>query len=130
MLTENDIRRVALRIVTGYGPLVVGTFGSYAVGTAKPSSDLDLFAIKGTREPASVRRRTVGRLLFGVMHPLDVHVFTPEEFQGAVDEELSFEWVIARQARVYHWSHEAERRVPSLAGRARSSGSFPSSLRP
>lgn len=117
MLTENDIRRIVERVVSGYGPLVVGTFGSYAVGTARPSSDLDLFVVKATREPAGARRRAVARLLFGVMHPLDLHVFTPEQFQETVDEELSFEWVITRQARIYHWSPEADRLVPSLVAR-------------
>jgi predicted nucleotidyltransferase len=126
MLTENDIQRIVGRVVSGYGPLVVGTFGSYAVGMARPSSDLDLFAIKATREPAGVRRRAIARLLFGVMHPLDLHVFTPEEFQGAVDEELSFEWLIARQARIYHWSAEAERLVPSLTARLPRGGPLPS----
>lgn len=117
MLTENDIQRIVGRVVSGYGPLVVGTFGSYAVGTARASSDLDLFVVKATRESAGARRRAVGRLLFGVMHPLDLHVFTPEQFQATVDEYLSFEWVIARQARIYHWSQDADRLVPSLVPR-------------
>ena len=32
MLTENDIVRITRRIVDSYAPLVVGVFGSYAVG--------------------------------------------------------------------------------------------------
>jgi len=32
----------------------------------------------------------VQRLLFGILQPLDVHVFTPEEFEDTVYEELSF----------------------------------------
>jgi len=117
MLTENDIRRIVGRVVAGYAPLVVGTFGSYAAGLARPSSDLDLFVIKVAREPESNRRAAVRRLLFGVMHPLDVHVFTPDEFESTVNEELSFTWIIARQARLYHWEPGAERLVPSLAPR-------------
>ena len=54
------------------------------------------------------------RLLFGVLHPLDVHVFTPAEFEDSAYEPLSFAWVIARQARLYHWTEEARQRVPSL----------------
>lgn len=119
MLTDADIQRVAARIVAGYGPLVVGTFGSYAVGLARSSSDLDLFVVKVTADPSSARRRAVGRLLFGVLHPLDIHVFTPEEFEETVHEELSFTWIIARQARLYHWADGAERLVPSLLPRVR-----------
>ncbi len=119
MLTDADIQRIAARIVAGYGPLVVGTFGSYAVGLARSGSDLDLFIVKATAEPSSARRRAVGRLLFRVLHPLDVHVFTPEEFEETVHEELSFTWIIARQARLYHWADGAERLVPSLLPRVR-----------
>lgn len=119
MLTDADIQRIAARIVTGYGPLVVGTFGSYSVGLARSRSDLDLFVVKATAQPGSARRRAVGRLLFGVLHPLDIHVFTPEEFEETVHEELSFTWIIARQARLYHWADGAERLVPSLLPRVR-----------
>jgi hypothetical protein len=33
--------------------------------------------IKETPENPEARARAVSRLLFGVLHPLDVHVFTP-----------------------------------------------------
>jgi predicted nucleotidyltransferase len=115
MLTDGDISRIARRIADGYGPLVVGTFGSYAIGTPKPRSDLDLFVIKDTPERPPARRKVIHRLLFGVMHPVDAHVFTPEEFEDTVNEVLSFTWVIARQARIYHWGAGAERAAPSLA---------------
>jgi len=114
MLSEGDIQRIAQRIAAGYGPLVVGTFGSYAIGAAKPRSDLDLFVIKATPESQQARRNAIGRLVFGVLHPIDAHVFTPEEFENTVGDELSFTWVIVRQARIYYAALGAERRVPSL----------------
>jgi predicted nucleotidyltransferase len=117
MLSDDDITRIADRIVRGYGPLAVGTFGSYATGRARDKSDLDLFVIKRTPEPPSARRRAVVRLLFGVLHPVDAHVFTPEEFEQEAYEELSFAWVIARQARLYHWTVDAAEVVPSLTPR-------------
>jgi predicted nucleotidyltransferase len=117
MLTEADIVRIANRIVTGYAPLVVGTFGSYAIDAAKPHSDLDLFVIKDTPESPPMRRKAITRLLFGVLHPIDAHVFTPQEFEDTVDEELSFTWVITRQARIYYWGHGAERAAHSLQAR-------------
>jgi predicted nucleotidyltransferase len=112
MLTENDIARIAHRIVEACAPLAVGTFGSYAIGSAQARSDLDLFVIKKRHDTHSAR--TIMRLLFGIIHPLDVHVFTPEEFEDTVYEELSFTWVIARQARLYYWNEEARSLVPSL----------------
>jgi predicted nucleotidyltransferase len=117
MLTENDIVRISRRIVETYAPLAIGTFGSYAIDAANERSDLDLFLIKRTYEKPEVRARAVRRLLFGVLHPVDVHVFTPEEFEDTVYEELSFTWVIVRQARIYYWTEEASRLVPSLIPR-------------
>jgi hypothetical protein len=72
-------------------------------------NDLDLFVIQKTHETHSAR--TIKRLLFGVIHQLDAHVLTPEELERTDPEELSFTWVIARQARLYYWNEEAS---PSL----------------
>lgn len=95
--------------------LAVGTFGSYACGRAHAGSDLDLFVIQSTVLPTSERRRHAMRYLYGVLHPLDIHVFTPEEFEAGVREELSFAWVIVRQARIYHAGRALLDQVPSLA---------------
>jgi hypothetical protein len=88
------------------------------VGSTRDRNDLDLLVIKDAPEPPAARARAVQRLLFGVFHRLDVHVFTPEEFEDAVHEELSFAWFIAKQARLYYWTEEAGRQVPSLLPRA------------
>ncbi len=117
MLSDGDISRIIDRIVARQTPLVVGTFGSYAVGTARAGSDLDLFVIKDGAERPLARRHAIERILFSVLHPLDIHVFTPEEFEESAYEKLSFAWVIARQARIYHATEDARRRVRSLFGR-------------
>jgi len=117
MLTENDIGRLAARIADAYRPLVVGTFGSYATGSVTSRSDLDIFMITGASGSAARDPRAVRRLLFHVLYPLDVHVFTPAEFEESAYEYQSFTWVIAQQARLYHWDREAEQAVPSLRPR-------------
>jgi predicted nucleotidyltransferase len=114
MLSDDDIGRIVDRIVARHAPLVVGTFGSYAVGTARAGSDLDLFVIKDGAEQPVARRHAIERVLFGVLHPLDIHVFPPEEFEEAAREALSFAWVIVRQARIYHATEQATRRIRSL----------------
>jgi predicted nucleotidyltransferase len=116
MLSDGDIARIVERIVARHAPLVVGTFGSYAVGSAHAGSDLDLFVIADSAERPAAQRRAIQRILFSVLHPLDIHVFTPEEFEETAYEALSFAWVIARQARIYHSTEEARRRVKSLFG--------------
>jgi predicted nucleotidyltransferase len=114
MLTDHDIERIAHRIVEATSPMVVGTFGSYSIGTAHDGSDLDLFVIRESTESRAVRARAVRRHLFGVIYSLDVHVFTPKEFEDAAYDVQSFPWVIARQARIYYWTTAAARAVPSL----------------
>jgi predicted nucleotidyltransferase len=114
MLSDNDIARIVDRIVTRQAPLVVGTFGSYAIGTARAGSDLDLLVINDSAERPVARRHAIERILFSVLHPLDIHVFTPEEFEETAFEALSFPWVIVRQARIYHATEEARRRIRSL----------------
>jgi predicted nucleotidyltransferase len=115
MLTENDILRIGKRIVDGYAPLAVGIFGSYAVGAAHGHSDLDVFVISHNGGDLAARVLSVKRLLFGVLHPMDVFVFTPQEFEEAAQGEESFAWVIVQQTRLLHWTHEATRVMPSLA---------------
>jgi predicted nucleotidyltransferase len=113
MLTDGDISRIAGRIVRGCAPLVVGTFGSYATGLAHERSDLDVFVITPAPKRAAARRQ-IQQLLFSVLHPIDVHVFAPHEFEETACEKYHFTWVIARQARLYHWTEDAPRQVPSL----------------
>ena len=98
---------------------MVGVFGSYAIGKAHEGSDLDVFVIKRTPEPRAAKRYAVLRQIIGVLHPLDVHVFTPEELEEEAREELSFAWVIVRQARIlYPTPEEAlEGQCPALTGR-------------
>jgi len=114
VLTDRDIARISDRIVAHCAPLAVGVFGSYAIGTPRADSDLDLFVIKDSVERPAMRRRAVRMLLHEIIHPLDIHVFTPAEFEETVYEYQSFTWVVARQARLYYWSDEAARRLPGL----------------
>jgi predicted nucleotidyltransferase len=118
MLTDSDIARISERIVGAFSPLAVGTFGSYAIGSAREKSDLDLFVIKRTAQRPEASTHAVRRLLVSVFHPLDIRVFTAPEFEGTVYNYLSFTWVVARQARLYHWTEEAALLVPSLLPRA------------
>jgi predicted nucleotidyltransferase len=117
MLTDADMSRITSRVARGYGALVVGTFGSYAVGRSREGSDLDLFVIKQTLQRPLARSAIVRGHLVDVLHPLDIHVFTPAEFEECVYEQYSFTWTIAKQARIYHWSAESSSLVPSLRSR-------------
>jgi predicted nucleotidyltransferase len=118
MLTDSDIARISERIVGAFSPLAVGTFGSYAIGSAREKSDLDLFVIKRNAQRPEASTHAVRRLLMSVFHPMDIRVFTAAEFERTVYDYLSFTWVVAKQARLYHWTEEAAFLVPSLLPRS------------
>jgi len=97
MLTETDNARIAGRVAAAYRPVsrrslwllreaplpaaATSTFRDQETGTAFPA---DIFAVR--------------RLLFDVLHPIDVQVFDPAEFEESAYEYQSFTWVIARRA--------------------------------
>ena len=129
MLSESDIVKISQRIADTYAPLAVGTFGSYAIGTACEKSDLDLFVVKRASQRPEASTHAVRRLLVSVFHPMDIRVFTAPEFEGTVYEYLSFTWVVARQARLYHWTDEAAFLVPSLLPCFQRNGRNPKEIR-
>lgn len=115
MLTDGDIARLVQRIRDGYRCLAIGIFGSYAIGTASDRSDLDLLVIAHSPHPPGRRERDVHRLLIGLLHPLDVVVFTPAEFEAGAYDEHAFTWTLARQAQLLWCAPQAAVAVPSLA---------------
>jgi predicted nucleotidyltransferase len=118
MLTETDIERIARRIAAAYQPVAVGIVGSYATGRATARSDLDVLVVRNPRGAVWVDVSAVRRLLFDVIHPLDVLVYSPAEFEESAGKHLSFTWTIARQARLYHCAADAGRLVPSLVAQS------------
>ncbi len=81
MLTTAQIREIIQTIVNGYNPEKVYLFGSYANGTARKDSDLDICVIKETNERAIDRRVKVQSLFNPYPHSMDILVYTPGEFE-------------------------------------------------
>jgi len=65
-----------------YKPEKIILFGSYAYGEPAEDSDVDIVLIKKTTAPFHERQKKV-RLLLKTLTPVDVFVFTPEEFERA-----------------------------------------------
>jgi HEPN domain-containing protein/predicted nucleotidyltransferase len=80
MLTS--LEQVVQRIVEGYDPDTVILFGSHARGEALADSDVDLLIVKATDQRPIERRVQVERLLADRRLPLDILVYTPEEFRA------------------------------------------------
>lgn len=75
------IQDIVRKLVAGYAPQKVILFGSYARGTPRPGSDIDLLIVKETSERFIDRWVTVRRLLSDPQRliPLETIVLTPQE---------------------------------------------------
>ena len=80
MVAINQIERFCRRIGEQFGAEKVILFGSYAQGTAKADSDIDLLVVARTNLPAGARYGAVRRLLGDFPAGFDIIVETPEEF--------------------------------------------------
>jgi predicted nucleotidyltransferase len=75
------IQDIVARLRSGYAPEKIILFGSYAHGTPRPGSDIDLLIIKRTSERFIDRWVTVRRILSDPRRkvPLETIVLTPGE---------------------------------------------------
>lgn len=74
------IKEVTDRIVEVFHPERVILFGSHASGSAGPDSDLDLLVVMNTSLPFYQRIPRVSEIFGSRQWPMDLLVFTPQEF--------------------------------------------------
>lgn len=90
MIGADKISDIVNKIVLGYNPEMIILFGSYALGNPNENSDLDLFVIKSTDLPRPLRTVEVRKIIYGLMVPVDLIVYTPEEIDESKDNRYSF----------------------------------------
>jgi len=80
MITKSKANEIIDKIAMNYKPNQILLFGSFANGNHNKDSDLDLFIIKNTVKSPFNRTKEVYKLLRGSKVPVDVFVYTQEEF--------------------------------------------------
>jgi uncharacterized protein len=80
MLTEIQLDQLIQVIAKGYEPEKIILFGSYANGDANNDSDVDLLIVKETKLKSIERNREVRRLFANSIAPLDILVYTKQEY--------------------------------------------------
>lgn len=75
-----DVARRAAGPLAAAGAERAIAFGSFARGTADGYSDLDLVVVLATDLPLPERGRLLGPLLDALPVPVDLLVYTPQEF--------------------------------------------------
>lgn len=103
MIRPETIERAIEVVIAQCAPEQVYVIGSYAVGTAKRTSDLDLLIVAESDECKPRRDERVEHLLAPLMIPVDVNVYTPAELAEELRQPSSFaRTVIERQGKLVY----------------------------
>lgn len=91
---------VSKQIIDIYSPEKVVLFGSNAKGTAKYKSDIDLCVIVST----SNKRELLADMYYSIdsEKPLDILLYTPEEWEQCIYDSTSFAYKINREGVVLY----------------------------
>ena len=90
MIELKKINDIVARIASKFNPDKIILFGSYASGTPNNDSDIDLLVIKDTDLPRHKRSFDIQKMLIGSMIPMDILVYTNNEFEKEKNEKYSF----------------------------------------
>jgi predicted nucleotidyltransferase len=102
MYGEEALEVIVTRIAEAIRPQKIILFGSWARGERGPHSDIDLLIIQESTLPRPQRYAQVRRLFWGMRLPMDILVYTPEEFARYQAVPGSFTHTVARQGRVLY----------------------------
>lgn len=81
MVAISEIEECGRRIGREFGAERIILFGSYAKGTAKEDSDVDLLVVVETDLPPRARYAAVRRLVADIPSSFDIIVKTPDEYK-------------------------------------------------
>jgi predicted nucleotidyltransferase len=84
-----------VRVLKHYEPERIILFGSWARGDADEHSDYDLVVIKCTDRPFLERLSDMVPYLVKFARPVDILVYTPEEFDRM--DETGLGWVVRQE---------------------------------
>ncbi len=86
---------ISAQIYKTYSPTYIYLFGSQAKGTATNKSDIDLCVVIDTEN----KRKLIADMYCSIVCdiPIDLLVYTPEEWKECVDDNTSFAYKIANE---------------------------------
>lgn len=103
VIDQNVIDEAARRLREAFDPVAIYHFGSSSRGQATLDSDLDLLVIvRESTETFIQRAASAYRVLRGLGVPVDVQVYTEQEFRDRAALPVSFERTVAEQGRLLH----------------------------
>ena len=96
---SQEIQKIGQVLGTAFGPVQVILFGSHAYGQPDADSDLDICVILDLAGKRKIEwTRKIRRALSGhVSSPLDILVYSPEEFRSRARLNSTLEYKILTQ---------------------------------
>lgn len=101
-IDNSQIERISREIVREINPEKVILFGSYARGMQTSDSDIDLIIVNKTDLPKHKRSLAIRRLFYRKLIPMDIKVYTPEEFESERVNKFSFLNSALKESRVLY----------------------------
>ncbi|MCL2712674.1 MAG: nucleotidyltransferase domain-containing protein [Methanomassiliicoccaceae archaeon] len=104
MFNYDEAERVIQMAKEKLDPLLMIVFGSVANRTANEDSDLDLVVVKESDEDGLIRSAKARRALEDSNIPIDIIVYTPEEFKLRLTSKYSVPSEALATGRIVHGS--------------------------
>jgi predicted nucleotidyltransferase len=91
------------RLRRALSPLAVYLYGSYAYGSPRPDSDIDLLVVVEQSPLSAFERDAIAyRALGDIPFPIDVQVYTKAEFDERSALTVSFERTVKLKGKLIH----------------------------
>ncbi|RMF57668.1 MAG: nucleotidyltransferase domain-containing protein [Calditrichaeota bacterium] len=98
---REELERIVSRLVENYQPDLIVLFGSFAREEYSPESDLDLLIVKET-DKRPLWRRVEVRKLIKTSLPVDIIVYTPQEFLALQQAQSQFLQSVLREGQILY----------------------------
>jgi len=96
---NSAIEKIINSLKDNYKPQMIILFGSYANGLHTSGSDVDLLLVKDT-DKRPIWRRVDAQLAVKTDLPLDILVYTPDEFDAFIRDKTSFLYQIYSTGKI------------------------------
>lgn len=102
MIDNEKIKMLVQVIVKEHDPVKVLLFGSCASGIITPDSDIDMIIVKPSDKPRYQRGIEIRKSLIGTGVPIDLLVYTPEEFDQDKNTRFTFLSTALKKSKVLY----------------------------
>jgi len=100
---EDVLPEIVRRLRQALVPMTIYLYGSCAYGTVGPDSDVDLLVVVPESELTFFQRGAAAyRALRRIGVPVDVQVYTREEFESRASLPVSFERTVHTKGRILY----------------------------